>query len=70
MADHGFHAEAIQHRAEQAVVVEAVDERRIAARFVAVAVDDALIEVGRAQAPDAACKRDVVRIVDLAQVIE
>ena len=71
VADHGLHAEAVEDGAEDLVVVEARHEPLIHGRLVRLdAVDEALVEVGRAQAPDAAGEVDVVRVVDLGQVVE
>ena len=67
LADHRLHAEAVERGAEHLVVVE---PRRPGASSSAVSsvshpVDDALVQVGGAQPPDAAGEVDVVRVVDL-----
>ena len=71
VADHGLHGEAVERRAEQLVVVEAGDQALVEARLRRLdAVDDALVEIGGAQAPDAAGEVDVVAVVHLRQVVE
>ena len=63
--------EAVEDRAEDGVVVEAGRqvgvERGLRRRL---AVDDALVEVGRAQAPGPATEGDVVAVVHLGEVVE
>ena len=55
LSDGGLHAEAIEHRAEDVVVIEAIDERLVQSDFVGHgAVDHALIQIGGAQSPDLA----------------
>ena len=71
VADHRLQAEAVEHGAEDLVVVEAVDQPLVARRLLGLdPVDDALVEVGRAQAPGAAGEVDVGRVVDLGAVVE
>ena len=71
VADHRLHAEAVEHGAEGLVVVEAGDQALVAGGLVGLdPVDDALVEVGRAQAPDPAGEVDVGRVVDLGAVVE
>ncbi len=71
MSDDSFDAEAIEHGAENFVVIKSVDERFIERDFVGDgAVDHALIEIGGAQAPDFAGEHDVVAVVDFGEVIE
>src|SRR5215213_6426809 len=71
VADYGLDAEAVEHGAEQLVVVEAGDEALVAGGLLRLdAVDDALVEVGRAQAPGAAGEVDVGRVVNLGAVVE
>jgi hypothetical protein len=67
----GLHAEPVQHRAENFVVIEAVDQRLVERHFVGHgAVDHALIQVGGAQPPDPAAEHDVVAVMHLGEVIE
>jgi len=69
--DSGLDAEAIERSAEDLVVVEAIDEEVVAAGFVGEhAIDDTLVEVGGAQAPDATDELNVVGVVHFAEVIE
>ena len=71
VADHRLQAEAVEHGAEDLVVVEAGDQALVAGGLLGLdPVDDALVEVGRAQAPDAAGEVDVGRVVDLRAVVE
>ena len=71
VADHRLHAEAVERRAEDLVVVEARAQALVEVGLVGRdAVDDALVEVGRPQAPDAAGEVDVVRVVDLREVVD
>ena len=50
VADHRLHREAVQRRAEELVVVEAGDEALVEPRLRRLdPVDDALVEIGRAQ---------------------
>ena len=68
LADHRLNAEAIEHRAEHLVVVEAGDQALVEGRLLRLdPVDDALVEVGCAQAPDAAGEVDVVESCTLEQ---
>src|SRR5262249_24382501 len=61
LADGRLHAEAIEHGAEDVVVVEAIDKRIVLRSLVGHgAIDDALIEIGGANAPDFAGKHHVV----------
>ena len=71
VADHRLHAEAVEDGPEVLVVVEAGDEAVVGRRLVGLdPVDDALVQVGGAQAPDPAGEVDVVRVVDLREVVE
>ena len=71
VADHRLQAEAVEHGAEDLVVVEAGDQALVAGGLVGLdPVDDALVEVGRAQAPGAAGEVDVGRVVDLGAVVQ
>ena len=71
VADHRLQAEAVEDGAEDLVVVEAGDQALVAGGLVGLdPVDDALVEVGRAQAPGAAGEVDVGRVVDLRAVVE
>jgi UDP-sulfoquinovose synthase len=71
VADHRLQAEAVEHRAEDLVVVEAGDQALVGGGLVGLdPVDDALVEVRRAQAPGAAGEVDVGRVVDLRAVVE
>src|ERR671914_2930272 len=61
--DHGLHAEAVERGAEDLVVVEARAQALVERGLLGLdPVHDALVEVGRAQAPDAAGEVDVVRV--------
>ena len=71
VADHRLQAEAVEHGAEDLVVVEAGDQALVAGGLLGLdPVDDALVEVGGAQAPGAAGEVDVGRVVDLGAVVE
>src|ERR1700733_255495 len=71
MAHRRLRAESVQHRAENFVVVEAVDERFIERSFIRHrAVDDPLIQIRGAQLPRAAAEHDVVAVVHLREVVE
>ena len=71
VADDGLDAEAVEHRAEHLVVVEAGEEALVPLGLLGLdAVDDALVQVGGAQAPDPAGEVDVVGVVHLGQVVE
>ena len=71
VTDHRLHAEAVQDRAEVLVVVEAGDQPLVPGGLLGLdPVDHSLVEVGGAQAPDPAGEVDVVRVVDLRQVVE
>src|SRR3954451_16223853 len=71
MADRGLHAETVERGAQDVVVVKAVDQARVALRLIGDgAVDDALVQVGGAQPPDAAGEVDVGRVVNLRAVVE
>ncbi len=71
VTDHRLQAEAVEHGAEDLVVVEASQQALVAGRLLGLdPVDDALVEVGGPQAPDAAGKMDIGRVVDLGAVIE
>ena len=71
VADHRLQAEAVEHGAEDLVVVEAGDQALVAGGLLGLdPVDDALVEVGRAQAPGAAGEVDVGRVVDLRAVVQ
>jgi hypothetical protein len=64
-------AEAVQRRAERVVVVEPGGQPIVELRFVGLdPVDDALVQVGRARAPDPAREMDVRGVVDLGEVVE
>ena len=71
MTHHRLHAEAVEDGAEHPVVVEAGGQHRIEVGLLSrLAVDDALVQVGRAQAPDAASEHDVGAVVHFGQVVE
>ena len=71
VADHGLDTEAVQHRPEHGVVVETREQVVVHGGLVGLlAVDDALVEIGHAQAPDAKAKMHVVAVVHLGQVVE
>src|SRR3954468_812465 len=71
VADHRLHAEAVEDGAEELVVVETGREALVACGLLGLdAVDDALVEGGRAGGPGAAGEVDVGRVVDLRAVVE
>ncbi len=71
VADHRLQAEAVEDGAEQLVVVEAGDQPLVAVGLLGLdPVDDALVQVGRPQAPGAAGEVDVGRVGDLRAVVE
>ena len=71
VADHRLQAEAVEDGAEGLVVVEAGDQALVGGGLVGLdPVDDALVEVGRPQAPHAAGEVDVGRVVDLRAVVQ
>ena len=71
MPDHRLDAEAVEDRAEVLVVVETGHQPFIGSRLLGLdPVDHALVEVRGPQAPDPAGEVDVVRVVDLRQVVE
>ena len=62
-----LHKEAIQRGAEHAIVIEARAQPLVDRDLGRVdAVDDPLVQVGRAQSPDFAAEVDVVAVVGLA----
>jgi hypothetical protein len=64
-------AEAIEHRAEDLVIVKAVDQRFIQGDFVGHgSIHDALVQIGGACSPDLAGEHHVVAVVDLGEVIK
>src|SRR6185437_10552267 len=66
-----LHTEAVQGRAEDFVVVETCRQIWIERGLLGFhAVNDALIEIGGAQAPDSTGKVKIVAVVDLGEVIE
>src|ERR1044072_1057958 len=66
MADHRLQAKAVEHGAEHLVVIKAGNQALVAGGLVGLGpVDDALVEIGRAQAPGTASEVDVGRVVDL-----
>jgi hypothetical protein len=70
VVDGGLHAEAVQDGPEDLLVVEAVRQARVALGLRRNgAVDDALIQVGSAEAPDLAGEVDVVGVVDLREMV-
>src|SRR5579885_2950237 len=71
MPDRGLDAEAVEHRAPDAVVVEAGCEPLVDQRLVGLnAVHDALVQVGRPQSPYFADEMDVVGVMDLREMVE
>ena len=70
IADDGLDAEPVEGGPEDLVVVEAGRKPGVERRLVGLeAVDDALVEVGRPEAPDPRREVDVVRVVDLGEVV-
>src|SRR6185436_2053662 len=71
MADHGLYAEAVEHGAEDLVVIEASDQPLVTSRLLGLdPIDDALVEVGGTQAPGATGEVDVGRVVNLRTVVQ
>jgi hypothetical protein len=71
VVDHRLDAEPVEHRAEVLVVVEPGHQALVGDRLVGLdSVDDALVEIGGAEPPDPAREVDVVRVVDLREVVE
>src|SRR5208282_953594 len=71
MPDRSLDTEPIEHRSPDSVVVETGREALVEYRLVGVdSVNDALVEVGRPDCPDFARELDIVRVVNLGQVIE
>ena len=71
MPNGGLNTESVQGGAEDLVVVEAIDEKVVAAGLLGQnAIDDTLIQIGGAKSPDAAGKLDVMAVVYFAQVVE
>src|SRR5579863_3198680 len=70
-ADGGLDAKAIQNRAEDFVIVEAINEGFVHGYFVGHgAVNHTLVEIGSTQAPDLAGEHDVVTVMDLGEMVE
>jgi hypothetical protein len=70
VADHGLEVEPVQRGPEDFVVVDARREAIVELRLLGLEpVHDALIQVGIEDAPHAEGEVDVVRVVDLGQVI-
>src|SRR6266849_9277524 len=64
LADGRLHAETIEHRAKDVVVIETIDERFIERRFIRHrSVNDALIQIRGANPPNLAREHHVVAIV-------
>src|SRR5947209_6623016 len=71
MADGCLHAEAVQGRAKNLVVVKAVDQRFAQRYFIGHrAIDYALVQVGGPQSPNLAAKGNVVTVVDFGKMVE
>src|SRR5712692_10513894 len=71
LSDDRLHAEAIEDRAENVVIIEAIDERFVERGFLRHrSVNDALIEVRRANSPDFAGEYHVVAVMHFRQVIK
>src|SRR5882724_10613266 len=71
MVDSSLHAEAVQRRAKNLIVIKAVDQQRVECDFIGHSpVNNSLVEVGRAQAPDFAAESDVVTVMDLGKMIK
>src|SRR6202521_1485287 len=71
LSDGGLNTKAIQHSTEDVVIVEAIDQRLIERGFVGHrSVNDALIEVGGANAPDLAGEHHVVAVVGLREGVK
>ena len=71
MPRRGLHAETVQHRSENVVVIETVDQRFVQHHFIGHgSVDHALIQIGGAKSPDLAGEHHVVAVMHLGKVIE
>ena len=71
VAGHGLDREPVEHRPEDAVVVEAGEQLGVQQGLVGLlAVHDALVEVRGPHPPDPAAELDVVRVVHLGEVVE
>jgi len=72
LADGGLHAEeTIQDSAEDVVVIETIDERFVERSFFrGGAINDALVEIGGANAPDLAGEHHVVAVVHFGEVVK
>ena len=71
MSRRGLHAETVQHRAKDVVVIEAVDQRFVQHHFVGHgSVHHALVQIGGAQPPNLAGEHDVVAVMHLGEVIK
>src|SRR5207253_10660252 len=71
LAHRRLHAETVEHRAPDDVVVEPRGQRSMERRLLGLAaVDHALVQIGRSQAPDATREVDVVTVMHLREVIE
>ena len=71
VADDRLDAEPVQRRAEHVVVVEPRGEPVVELRLVGLdPVDDTLVQIGRTDPPHPAREVDVVRVVDLRQVVQ
>lgn len=71
MTNGSLNTEAIEGGAKDTVVVKAVDQQFIHARFFGEhAIDYPLVQIGGTQAPNAASKVNVVAIVNFTEVIE
>src|ERR1700686_875813 len=69
--DGGLRAKAVEHRAPDVVVIETLAQFWVKVGFRrARAIHDALVQVGRAEAPRPAREHDVMAVMDLGQVIE
>ena len=71
VTEHRLDHHPVEDRAEHAVVVEARGQARVELGLLGVgSVHHALVQVGRAQAPDPTAELDVVAVVDLGEVVE
>src|SRR5579875_436132 len=71
MLDYRLHAETVQYRSPNSVIIETRCLPFIERGLVGLdTVDDSLVQIGGAQAPIPACEHDIVRVVNLRKVVK
>ena len=69
--DRSLHAETIESRSEDIVVIKTVDQKRIERDFICDrAINNSLVQIGCAQSPDSAAEGNVVAVVNFGKMIE